>query len=63
MDTFIVDGSSQVFQAENEEHAVEQFLSSIGVFKHIRTEQIQRITKSVIDSGFITVWQSDGEEW
>jgi len=63
MKTFIVDGSSQVFQAHDEEHAVEQFLSSIGVFKHIRSEQIQRITKSVIDAGYITVWQSDGEEW
>ena len=63
MKTFIVDGSSQVFKAEDEHHAVEQFLDSIGVLYNVLAEDVNKFVDSVINSGYITVWQSDGEEW
>jgi hypothetical protein len=63
METFIVDGSSQVFQAEDEAHAIEQFLDSIGVLYNVFPEDVSKFVNSVINSGYITVWQSQGEEW
>jgi hypothetical protein len=58
--TFIVD-ASLVFEAESEEHAVEQFLDSIGVLANVKEEDVDKFVKCVISAESIMLWQSKGD--